>query len=259
VKLADVLGLLVPALFLGGLVLEALFPAQRDQPRVRGWRVVGLVGFSLLAFISTVPAILLAPYAEQVALVHLAPLGIVPSALIAYLVYTLISYGYHRACHTFPVMWRLFHQIHHSAPRLDLSGAAFFHPLDMLAYALLTSVVTLLLGLSAEAAGLLGVIASFYGFFQHLNVHTPRWLGVIIQRPESHSLHHEVGVHARNYADFPMWDMVFGTYENPVTFQSNGYGFAGTAWKRWGAMLRFVDVNEPTETSSLQDRSAATG
>jgi sterol desaturase/sphingolipid hydroxylase (fatty acid hydroxylase superfamily) len=191
--------------------------------------------------------------------VHLAPLGVVPSALLGYLLVSLISMGYHRACHASPILWRLFHQVHHSAPRLDLSGAAFFHPFDMLAYASLTTIVTLLFGLSAEGAGLLGLVAASYGFFQHLNMHTPRWLGFLIQRPESHSLHHEIGVHAHNYSDLPLWDIVFGTFANPETFQTNGYGFAGAAWKRWGAMLRFVDVNageamaEPAPPTALRE------
>ena len=34
-SLVDVLSLAVPAMFFGGLVLEAAFPAQPDQPKVR--------------------------------------------------------------------------------------------------------------------------------------------------------------------------------------------------------------------------------
>ena len=35
----------------------------------------------------------------------------------------------------------------------------------------------------------------FLGTFQHANIRTPRWLGYLVQRPESHSLHHARGVH----------------------------------------------------------------
>jgi sterol desaturase/sphingolipid hydroxylase (fatty acid hydroxylase superfamily) len=56
--------------------------------------------------------------------------------------------------------------------------------------------------------------------FQHANLRTPRWLGYIIQRPESHGIHHERGLHAFNYADLPLWDMVFGTFRNPRTLGS---------------------------------------
>ena len=44
---------------------------------------------------------------------------------------------------------------------------------------------------------------------------TPRWLGYVIQRPEAHGLHHELGEHRRNYSDFPLWDMLTGTFVNP--------------------------------------------
>ena len=94
------------------------------------------------------------------------------------------------------------------------------------------------------AAALTGYVASFYSFFQHWNVRTPRWLGLLIQRPEAHCLHHERGVHARNFGDLPLWDMIFGTFANPADFEGE-VGFEAPADRRLGAMLVFVDVNRP--------------
>ena len=37
------------------------------------------------------------------------------------------------------------------------------------------------------------------------NVRTPQWLGYLVQRPESHSVHHQRGVHAYNYSDLPLF------------------------------------------------------
>jgi sterol desaturase/sphingolipid hydroxylase (fatty acid hydroxylase superfamily) len=109
--------------------------------------------------------------------------------------------------------------MHHSPERVDIWGALYFHPFDSIGWALLGSLALVLgFGVSADAAIVINVIATFYGMFQHLNVHTPHWMGYIIQRPESHSCHHERGVHARNYSDLPMWDMIFGTFHNPKTF-----------------------------------------
>jgi sterol desaturase/sphingolipid hydroxylase (fatty acid hydroxylase superfamily) len=72
--------------------------------------------------------------------------------------------------------------------------------------------------------------------FQHTNIRTPRWLGYIVQRPESHSCHHERGVHARNYGDLPLFDMLFGTFHNPERFEGEcGFHDGGSA--RVGAML----------------------
>jgi sterol desaturase/sphingolipid hydroxylase (fatty acid hydroxylase superfamily) len=75
-------------------------------------------------------------------------------------------------------------------------------------------------------------------------VRTPRWIGYFVQRPESHCLHHERGVHARNYADFPLWDMLFGSFDNPASFGGH-CGFDAPADRRLGAMLAWQDVNEP--------------
>jgi sterol desaturase/sphingolipid hydroxylase (fatty acid hydroxylase superfamily) len=101
-----------------------------------------------------------------------------------------------------------------------------------------------LLGLDPVTAGTVGYVSAFYALFQHWNVRTPRWLGYIIQRPESHGLHHELGVHARNYSDFPLGDLLMGTFANPSSFDGE-VGFAGAALRRVGAMLLFQDVNPP--------------
>jgi hypothetical protein len=99
------------------------------------------------------------------------------------------------------------------------------------------------LGLDPVAAALTGYIAAFYGYFQHLNIRTPQWLGYVIQRPEAHCIHHQRDVHAFNYGDLPVWDMLFGTFRNPAGFEGE-VGFDQPATKRFGAMLGFVDVNE---------------
>jgi sterol desaturase/sphingolipid hydroxylase (fatty acid hydroxylase superfamily) len=94
------------------------------------------------------------------------------------------------------------------------------------------------------AAALTGYIAALYGYFQHMNVRTPQWLGVNIQRPEAHCIHHQRDVHAYNYGDLPTWDMLFGTFRNPASFDGP-VGFDKPATDRLGAMLGFADVNEP--------------
>ena len=70
----------------------------------------------------------------------------------------------------------------------------------MVGWTALSSVcLTLVVGLSAESATIVLYVTTFLAIFQHANVRTPRWLGFVVQRPESHSYHHERGVHARNY------------------------------------------------------------
>ena len=91
-------------------------------------------------------------------------------------------------------------------------------------------------GISAEAAIIINVVATFMGMFQHANIRTPRWLGYIVQRPESHTLHHERGVHARNYGDLPLFDIIFGTFANPAE-ANNEVGFHDGGSKQVGALL----------------------
>jgi sterol desaturase/sphingolipid hydroxylase (fatty acid hydroxylase superfamily) len=149
----------------------------------------------------------------------------------------------HRAFHEFHRLWLLGHQLHHSPRRLDIPGSVYFHPVDIaLQTAPATLVSVFVPGSSPVTAAAVGYVSAFYGVFQHWNVKTPRWLGYIIQRPESHGLHHALGIHGRNYSDFPLWDMLMGTFVNPATFDGE-VGFAGDAPDRRAAMLLFRDVN----------------
>lgn len=88
---------------------------------------------------------------------------------------------------------------------------------------------------------------AFNAAFQHANIRTPHWLGHLIQRPESHAVHHGRGIHRWNYSDLPLWDMVFGTYRNPVQNPATQQdavpeeaGFRPSA--RIGAMLALRNV-----------------
>ena len=94
----------------------------------------------------------------------------------------------------------------------------------------------LVFGVSADAAIIINFAATFMGMFQHANIKTPLWVGYFIQRPESHSAHHERGVHARNYGDLPLFDMIFGTFHNPQSFDGQ-CGFFDGGSKRVGEML----------------------
>jgi sterol desaturase/sphingolipid hydroxylase (fatty acid hydroxylase superfamily) len=55
-------------------------------------------------------------------------------------------------------------------------------------------------------------------------------------------VHHGRGVHRYNYADVPLWDMVFGTFRNPAAAEKREAGFYPGASARLGAMLAFRAV-----------------
>ena len=83
----------------------------------------------------------------------------------------------------------------------------------------------------------------FAGIFQHANINTPRWLGYIIQRPESHTIHHGRGLHKYNYCDLPIIDIIFGTFRNPKGYQMET-GYYDGASARIVDMLLFKDVSK---------------
>lgn len=240
-KIEELLLLAYPATYFLMLGVEALFPA-RTFPKVKRWRSIGLGGLALLLGIGiATPLLLPVTWLERHRLVDGTRLGVPLGVVVGYLVVSLLSSLWHRALHKSNVLWRLCHQLHHSPRRLDLSGGNVFHPLDILMFAVVQVLaLTLVIGLDPLAAALTGYVASFYTLFQHWNVKTPRWLGYVIQRPEAHCRHHEVGVHASNYSDFPLWDVLLGSFDSPATFEGRvGFDTPSPV----GKMLLFVDVN----------------
>lgn len=239
----DLVGLLVPLSYFAMLGVETRWPAQQFPPR-RGWRWVG-IGFLLLIASAgaVVPLLLPLDWLAAHRWLEGSGLGVAGGTMVGWLVLSGVSYAYHRAAHTLPWLWRATHQLHHSPQRVDISGSAFFHPLEMVVQVLLQLFVTVLvLGLDPLAAALTGVVAAIYGMFQHWNVRTPVWVGYFIQRPEAHCLHHRRGVHASNYGDLPWWDLLFGTFRNPPASEG-ACGFDAPADRRVGAMIAWQDVN----------------
>jgi len=242
---AELIGLLVPVTFIVMLIVEKIRPA-RDYPARRGWTWIGIGFLLLIGVISTVvPMALDEKTLAAHRLLDGSGLGVVGGTIVGYVVLSGVMYAVHRAFHTVPLLWRLTHQLHHSPQRIDIPGSVLFHPLEMVIQVLLQLIITLLvLGLDPLAAALTGYVAAFYGMFQHWNVHTPQWLGYLIQRPEAHNEHHRLGVHAYNYGDLPIWDLLLGTFKNPAHFEGR-CGFEAPADRRIGAMLAFSDVNQP--------------
>jgi sterol desaturase/sphingolipid hydroxylase (fatty acid hydroxylase superfamily) len=240
-KLEDLFPIVVPATFLGLILLERLRPA-RPLPRLRGWRAVGVLAFVVTGAVASSVPLLYEGFIRAHRLIDAEGLGLLPGAAIALLATELAGYWFHRLRHT-RVLWRI-HQLHHSAERLDVFGGSFFHPLDIAGETLVGSLAsTLVLGIGPEPAALAGLVSVMLALFQHTNVRTPRWLGYVVQRPESHSVHHARGLHAYNYADLPLWDLVFGTFRNPERFEPEA-GFYDGASRRLGRMLLLRDVTE---------------
>jgi sterol desaturase/sphingolipid hydroxylase (fatty acid hydroxylase superfamily) len=223
-------------MFLVFAVLDLAVHARRF-PDVPLWKAKGAL-FTLLYFaVATYSPLLWDWFLGQYQLVDGSAWPFWVQLAVGFLTYEFLIYAWHRTMHTVQPIWRWTHQMHHSAERVDIWGAFYFHPFDMIGWALLGSLALVLgIGLAPEAVLVIFVAATFCSMFQHTNIRTPHWLGYIVTRPESHSVHHQRGVHAYNYGDVPWFDMLLGTFRNPREWQEEAGFFDGSS-RKVGPML----------------------
>ena len=246
--LLDPISLIVIAMYVGVMIWEVVFPA-RSLPQVKYWKLKGLTAFVIFFFLSSYLPLFIDPYLEPYRLFDLSGLGTVSGSVIGLLLYELGIYLWHRTMHQSDFLWRTFHQMHHSAERIDTYGAFFFSPMDMIGFTVVGSVCfALIMGLTPQAITIIILVTNFLAIFQHANIKTPHWLGYLIQRPESHTVHHAQGIHKHNYSDLPIFDILFGTFFNPKTYEHQT-GFYPGASDRISDMLLFRNISESNENN----------
>ena len=229
---------------------ERVMPAWR-LPAVRTWHLrVLLINDAQLAVV-VLAGVSWEHWASCCSVFHLSS-HVQPwlGGLIAYFIATFVFYWWHRWRHESDLLWRGFHQIHHSPQRLEVITSFYKHPGEMVVNSILGSLlVYTLLGLSPEAGAIYTLCTALGEFFYHTNVRTPRWVGYVFQRPEMHRIHHQYGRHKNNYGDIVWWDMLFGTYENPPRWDMH-CGFDDDKEQRLLDMLTYKDVHKDQAGSS---------
>lgn len=227
------------------MIAFEFFSPARSWPNVSGWLPRALLLSTLQAGVVFLTGATWDHWFPQLRLWDASILGIIPSALLGYLVITFIYYWWHRARHENPYLWRWFHQVHHSPQRIEVITSFYKHPLELIVNGALSSfILFVVVGVSPAAGALAVTITGLAELFYHWNISTPYWLGYFFQRPESHCVHHRDGWHRNNYADLPIWDMLFGTFENPRQAPAT-CGFGPTRESQLGDMLIGRDVNAP--------------
>lgn len=233
------------------MILVELLVSARNWPRVRGWwpRAIALnlvqVGIAASAGWLWDPWLAVRrPWSADA-------LGTIGSAVVGYLAITFIYYWWHRWRHEVRPLWRWVHQVHHSPQRIEILTSFYKHPLEIVLNGVLSSaIVYVVVGLNTEAAIYAVLLTAIAELIYHWNVPTPFWLGFVFQRPESHCVHHQTGVHAFNYGDLPLWDMLFGTFRNPRSWQAT-CGFAENGERQLGRLLLGGEAeNAPLERST---------
>lgn len=246
--LLDPVSLIILAIYGSLMLWEAIAPG-RKLPSVKHSKVRGLAAFTIYFYLASYLPLIWDNYLAPFQLFDLTGLGTIAGGVVGILLYEFGVFVWHRAMHKNNKLWKIFHQMHHSTERVDTYSAFYFSPLDMISWTALGSIcLVLIIGLSPQAATVTILIANFLGMFQHTNIKTPTWLGYIVQRPESHGIHHAKGIHAYNYSDLPLFDIIFGTFKNPRNYE-NETGFYLGASKRIIDMLMFRSVDEPKKSA----------
>jgi sterol desaturase/sphingolipid hydroxylase (fatty acid hydroxylase superfamily) len=197
------------------IAMERLAPGVQ-QPRVNGWLTrVALLNVAQISVVY-LSAITWDRWLPQLRLWDGEALGALPGIALGYVAITFVYYWWHRARHEVPFLWRWFHQVHHSPARIEVVTSFYKHPLELIANGFLSSLILhVLVGLSPASASVVVAITGVAELIYHCNVRTPYWLGFVFQRPESHRRHHQLSHHSQNYSDLPVWDLLFGTFDNP--------------------------------------------
>ncbi|MES2780920.1 MAG: sterol desaturase family protein, partial [Bacteroidota bacterium] len=121
----DPVSLCIFAIYLLLMTCEKFFPA-RNLPVIPNWKIKGLLSYFLFFFISSYLPFYYAEWLPSKPLINLSHFNSTWSAVAGVLLYELGVYIWHRSMHSHSVLWRVFHQLHHSAERLDTFGAFYF-------------------------------------------------------------------------------------------------------------------------------------
>src|SRR5262245_44963626 len=109
----DILGLMIPVTFFVMLAIESLFKTGRAWPAIPWWKTKGIAFFVVIMGLNVVLPSLVPPQIASHHLFNTARLGVTASVVIGYLCVSFASAAVHRAYHRYPLLWRVFHQLHH--------------------------------------------------------------------------------------------------------------------------------------------------
>lgn len=138
--------------------------------------------------------------------------------LISVWTFDFLYYWFHRAQHHFPMLWR-FHRVHHSIVHLNCLNSYHHAFEEILRFPFITIPLAVLLKVDVPQLVLLSAFVVAWGQYIHSDtrVHLGK-LSPVFADNAHHRIHHAVldRHFNKNFAAFfPVWDRLFGTYEEP--------------------------------------------
>jgi len=199
--------------------LESLAP-KRKLPK-KGLRLSYRTNISLFIFNSTVLSLVSATPLLMLAEHYSGP-GLLSyfsnpiwRAFLSFLLLDLLLYVWHKASHSFDVLW-MFHKVHHNDPSLNVSTAFRIHIVELFIITALKAAYIVTLGLDRVTVLINEAIITFFVLFHHTNISFKGeiLLGRVLIVPYLHRVHHSIqrNEHDNNYgAVLSLWDRLFGT------------------------------------------------
>ncbi len=157
-----------------------------------------------------------------------AAIGVIPTAILAFLAADFGMWFTHFIRHKVPLFWQ-FHMVHHSQEKMSVLTDNRVHFIEAMVSATIVYLPLRLLGLSNEASTALAFATVFITGFTHANLRTNvgplRWIMVT---PQSHRVHHSdvVEHYDHNFgAVLSIWDRIFRTnWKDVNVYPSTGIG-----------------------------------
>jgi sterol desaturase/sphingolipid hydroxylase (fatty acid hydroxylase superfamily) len=218
-----------------GVLLERAVPHARLRP---SWRInltLWATNAAVIGVVCGACACVVARWASQAGVGVLNLLAVpvwlaVPATILGL---DVVSYGWHRANHRIPFLWR-FHRVHHADPSFNVSTALRFHPGELLLSLPLRLAAVVALG--APVAGVLAfeVVFTWANVLEHGNFDLPRRaedaLARVLVTPALHRRHHSPERHEldSNFGTvFTLWDRLAGTFGPSSSARSYAAGLPG--------------------------------
>lgn len=164
-------------------------------------------------------------------------------------------YWFHRAQHTFPLMWR-FHEVHHSIEEMSAINSNHHFSEEIFRIPFITVPMTLLFKVEQGVVpAVIFTIIGLQGMYEHscTKFHLG-WFRYVIADNRFHRIHHSVirEQWGHNYGSFlPFWDIIFRTAIFPKKHEWPDVGVPGVPEPRtlreflWMPFRRRT-VNHPT-------------
>jgi sterol desaturase/sphingolipid hydroxylase (fatty acid hydroxylase superfamily) len=237
-------------LIIGMFLFEGLFPFfKRPNKRKRLQHTVinlifgignGIITKVLFAVITV--GVVQWAMNRGVGLLRIISFPLFIQGVIAFLLFDLWMYWWHRFNHEYKFLWN-FHSMHHTDTEMDASTALRFHPGEKIISALLMLLVFLVLGLDRNAFYIYSFVVSPIILFHHSNIALPeiidRFLRYFIVTPNMHRVHHSKNRRETdsNYSTvFSVWDRIFGTYKEVDDYRSIILGLETMRETWWQSM-----------------------